>query len=64
MMPNLFDLEELKKKLPELPWDKKDRIMKAYFLTSKDANLFLLNPKMCDFFEEVVRWLDIYITNE
>ena len=53
----LFLLEELRKALPELPWEKKDRLMREYNLTSLQANLLITEEKLLDFFQEVVKEL-------
>lgn len=53
----LFLLEQFKKELPELPWEKKDRLIKEYDLDSLQANLFIADEKILSFFQEVVKEL-------
>ncbi|MFA5392413.1 MAG: Asp-tRNA(Asn)/Glu-tRNA(Gln) amidotransferase subunit GatB, partial [Candidatus Paceibacterota bacterium] len=53
----LFDLEQMKLQLPELPWQKKERIIKSYTF-SGDANLLIQDEKLRDFFEDTVIKLD------
>lgn len=50
----LFDLEELKKKMPETPWQRKEKIQNSYGISSKDANLFIQDEKLAVFFEKIV----------
>lgn len=50
----LFDLEELKIALPELPWQKKERILKLYGLNDKEANLMILEAGLLDYFEKAI----------
>jgi len=50
----LFDLEELKKKMPETPWQQKEKIKNSYGISSKDANLFIQDEKLAVFFEKIV----------
>ncbi|MGB9681301.1 MAG: Asp-tRNA(Asn)/Glu-tRNA(Gln) amidotransferase subunit GatB [Minisyncoccia bacterium] len=52
-----FSLEEIKKEIKELPWEKKIRIMKDYRLNSLSANLFLKSPFLCDFYERTIKLL-------
>jgi len=54
----LFDLDKLKAELPELPWDKKQRIMQLYNISSAGANLLLQDDKAFLFFEDTVTKLD------
>jgi len=54
----LFDLDKLKAELPELPWDKKQRIMQLYNISSAGANLLLQDDKALLFFEDTVTKLD------
>lgn len=51
----LFDLEELKKQISELPWEKKQRIKTAYNFSSEEANLFIQDDNLLNFFEEVIK---------
>jgi aspartyl-tRNA(Asn)/glutamyl-tRNA(Gln) amidotransferase subunit B len=51
----LFDLEEIKKQIPELPWQKKERIKTEFDLSSEEANQFIQDEKLMIFFEQVIR---------
>jgi len=60
----LFNLEELKKQIPELPWKKKERIMKLC-ASLGDANLLIQDEKLMNFFEEVIKeFNDIDVKNK
>jgi len=50
----LFDLKDLERELPELPWQKKERILKLYGLNDQEANLMILEPYFLDYFEKAV----------
>ncbi|MFZ4807612.1 MAG: Asp-tRNA(Asn)/Glu-tRNA(Gln) amidotransferase subunit GatB [Hyphomicrobiaceae bacterium] len=63
--PDLLPLEltqgyvdELKKTLPELPDEKRERFMKAYGLASYDANVLVAERESADFFEAVAKGRD------
>ncbi|MGC8651333.1 MAG: Asp-tRNA(Asn)/Glu-tRNA(Gln) amidotransferase subunit GatB, partial [Minisyncoccia bacterium] len=53
----LFDLEDLKKQLPELPWEKKEKLMQEYSVPSVGANLMITDFNFLDFFERTVKVL-------
>ena len=53
----LFNLEELKKQMPELPWERKVRITKSYAFL-KNINLLIQDEKLMNFFEQVIREFD------
>ena len=55
---SLFNLEELKKQIPELPWQKKERIKTAFNLSSEAANQFIQDEELMNFFEQVVGEFD------
>jgi aspartyl-tRNA(Asn)/glutamyl-tRNA(Gln) amidotransferase subunit B len=48
-----FSIENLKKELPELPWQKRERYL-SMGLKNEDANMFVSNDLYGNFFEEVV----------
>jgi len=54
----LFNLEELKRQIPELPWQKKERVKVAFNLSSEAANQFIQDEELMNFFEQVVREFD------
>jgi len=54
---SLFNLEELKKQIPELPWERKKRITKSYSFL-ENINLLIQDEELMSFFEQVIRELD------
>ena len=52
-------IDNLKKKLPELPDEKKDRFIKKFKLTSYEANLLVSEVNISKYFEEVIKNSDI-----
>jgi len=52
-------IESLKKNLPELPDQKKERFIKDYSLTTYEANVLVAEKETSDYFEEVVKTSDI-----
>jgi aspartyl-tRNA(Asn)/glutamyl-tRNA(Gln) amidotransferase subunit B len=48
-------VEEVRKKLPELPEDRRDRFMTEYELSVYDASLLTSSKAMADYFEESVK---------
>ena len=51
-------VEGIKKSLPELPDQKKDRFIKDYSLTSYEANVLVSEKEISDYFEEVAKTSD------
>ncbi len=51
-------IEKIKKDLPELPDQKKDRFIKDYSLSSYEANVLVSEKEISDYFEEVVKTSD------
>ncbi len=51
-------VEELQKKLPELPENKKERWRKTYPLSSDDMNILIRSKSFAQFFEQVMEYLD------
>ncbi|MDP2651833.1 MAG: Asp-tRNA(Asn)/Glu-tRNA(Gln) amidotransferase subunit GatB [bacterium] len=49
-----FSQETIRASLPELPWDKRSRLMKDYELKEEVAELFIQNTELGAFFEKVV----------
>ncbi len=49
-----FSVETLKKSLPELPWEKRERYEKDFGITRENAFLFIENQKLANFLEEVI----------
>lgn len=48
-----FDLEKIKKEIPELPAEKRERYQKDFSLSSQDAALLSLDKNMAEYFEKV-----------
>ena len=51
-------IDEIFKELPELPDDKKDRIMEQYKLNSYDADILVSDKKYAEYFEVVAKGRD------
>jgi aspartyl-tRNA(Asn)/glutamyl-tRNA(Gln) amidotransferase subunit B len=51
----VFDLEKIKKELPELPEQKRKRYKDDYGIKESDIELFIFERKLSDFFEETAR---------
>lgn len=54
MVPEVFDLKEIEKDLPELPWQRRDRYIKVLGIKEQDAESFVGNILLGDFFEKVI----------
>ena len=52
-------IENIKKNLPELPDQKKERLINDYSLTAYEANVLVSEKEISDYFEEVVKTSDI-----
>jgi len=50
----IFDLNDIKKEIGELPNEKKERIMKEYSLPSIKAILFVINSEVFEYFQKTV----------
>ena len=48
-----FSVENLKKEMTELPWEKRERYKKSYEIKDEDIEFYIANKKYADFFEEV-----------
>jgi len=51
-------IDEILKELPELPDDKKDRLMEQYNLNSYDADILVSDKKYAEYFEVVAKGRD------
>ena len=49
-----FDLDELKKQMPEMPWLKQERIKERYGFVIEEANVFIQDEELLNFFEQTV----------
>lgn len=54
-LSEVAEFANLKDDLPELPWEKRKRLTEKYGLRSEAVELFVIDLKLADFFEEVVR---------
>lgn len=54
MISEVFDLKELANRLPELPWQRRDRYVKVLNIKEQDAESFVSNIELGDFFEKVI----------
>ncbi len=50
----VFDLEDLKRHLPELPQAKRERFMREFGLSAEKADLVIHDKRLADFFEAAV----------
>ena len=55
-------IENIKKNLPELPDQKKERFINDYTLTAYEANVLVSEKEISDYFEEVVKTSDIKLS--
>lgn len=53
-----FQKGELEKNLPELPWQRRKRLVTDFGLTDEAADIFVNNLELGEFFEAVVKQLD------
>ncbi len=51
-------VEEVKATLPEMPWEKRERLIEQYDLSMEKAKILVLDPKMADYFERVAKKID------
>jgi aspartyl-tRNA(Asn)/glutamyl-tRNA(Gln) amidotransferase subunit B len=52
-------VDQIKKKLPELPDDKKERLIKDYKLSNYEAGVLISDKDTSDYFEDVVKNSDV-----
>jgi aspartyl-tRNA(Asn)/glutamyl-tRNA(Gln) amidotransferase subunit B len=52
-----FAVEEIKKTLPELPWEKRKRYSEEYKLSSQHIEFFVADPVSSKYFDEIARGL-------
>ncbi len=50
-----FSKEELTKETSELPWIKRERLVKDFIMTEKEVAVFVESPEVGNYFEEVVK---------
>ena len=49
----MFNLDEMRKNLPELPWQKRDRYKKDYGIKDEDIESYVVDQNLGNFFEKV-----------
>jgi aspartyl-tRNA(Asn)/glutamyl-tRNA(Gln) amidotransferase subunit B len=54
----LFNLKKLEEQIPELPWQRKERIKTEFNFSSEESNQFIQDKKLMIFFEQVVEEFD------
>ena len=55
-----FSPSNIKKLMPELPWDKRARFQKDFKMTTKEVAVFVESPAVGAYFESVVQGLPLY----
>ncbi|MFA7194071.1 MAG: Asp-tRNA(Asn)/Glu-tRNA(Gln) amidotransferase subunit GatB [Candidatus Paceibacterota bacterium] len=50
----VFDLEKIKTDLPELPWERKERLIRDFGIAEMAADIFVVNEEFSKFFDKVV----------
>lgn len=53
-----FAIDEIKKALPELPWQKRERYAKEFGIKENDIELYVSDPTLSAYFESVVEGKD------
>ncbi len=53
MVPEIFDLPKMKKELPELPWQRREKYMQ-FGIKAEDAESYVGDRELGDFFEKVI----------
>lgn len=54
MVSEVFDLQKMRKELPELPWQRRERYTKIFGIKEPDAESFVGNIDLGNFFERVI----------
>jgi len=54
MVSEVFDMKELKKELPELPWERREKYIKKLGIKEQDADSFVNKIELGNFFESVI----------
>ncbi len=55
-------IEEVRRTIPEMPWEKRERFIKDYGLSFEKAKILVLDPKMADYFEKVAKKIDAKVS--
>ncbi len=56
IVSEVFDLKDLKAKLPELPWERREKYLKKFDIKEQDAEFFVNNTDFGNFFEKVISY--------
>ena len=56
----LINTKEIEKQLPELPWQKRERLVKLYGLEKDQVELLVQDMDFCDFFEKTVSEMKMF----
>ncbi len=56
----VFDLEKIKRELPELPQQKRERFKSEYGIKDADIEIFIFERELANFFEQVAKESDAY----
>lgn len=63
-----INIKEIQKKIPEMPWQKRERFYKEFQLSTKEIEILIRNKGLSDYFEKVVselkNWLKIEKVSE
>ena len=59
-----IDVQKIKRTIPELPQQKRERFLKEYGLSEKEVEILIKNKKLSDYFEKVVSELKNWIKFE
>lgn len=50
----IFDLDKIREELPELPWERKNRLVNEIGISEEAADIFVSNKELSEFFDGVV----------
>ncbi len=51
-------LDRVRREMPELPWERRERFLRDYGLSRKEAEILLAEPALADYFERVAEGCD------
>ncbi len=55
---SMYDLDDVKNNLPELPWNKRERFIKDFGIKDSDVEVFVNDIVMADYFEAITKQVD------
>jgi len=61
---NVIDIEKIRVGIPELPWQKRIRFQDEYYLEPKDAEVFVQQKELGEYFEKVLSELRNWVKEE